>query len=286
YLYAAPKIGFHFAKDSEKNEYAVTGYYYEDASDTLTIPSTYNDLPVATIAEMEIPNETETITIPSSITNLAGLVFEIQNAENLATINYEGTKAQWQELGISNNALANIEINCSDGALSDTYKLPEDITLDELVEMILDRTITSFSLDSIDDDNSTMYTYTFDENMFYTYNHVETDDFVETVYNYIFEEDGWYYILTLLENENEVIMGKTHDGEYNSVSYLLENMINSLFKDDDAIITNFVNNETSVEFDYQADYRTMKMRFYDFNVTKTWELPSEFDNYQTLATEN
>ncbi|MCM1456161.1 MAG: hypothetical protein NC037_06535, partial [Bacteroides sp.] len=126
YLYAAPKIGFHFAKDSEKDEYAVTGYYYEDASDTLTIPSTYNDLPVVGIANLEIPNETEAITIPSSITNLAGLVSEIQNAENLATINYEGTKAQWQELGISNSDLANIDINCSDDDNNDDNNNNDD----------------------------------------------------------------------------------------------------------------------------------------------------------------
>ncbi|MCM1306962.1 MAG: hypothetical protein NC303_06700, partial [Firmicutes bacterium] len=132
-------IGFHFAKDSEKDEYAVTGYYYEDASDTLTIPSTHNDLPVVEIANLEIPNETEAITIPSSITNLAGLVSEIQNAENLATINYQGTKAQWEELGISNNAFTNIEINCSDDDNDDNGDNDDDF----------DGTF-SLSIDSID----------------------------------------------------------------------------------------------------------------------------------------
>ncbi|MCM1306871.1 MAG: hypothetical protein NC037_05660 [Bacteroides sp.] len=115
--YLKNKLGFTFEENEDKTEYIITGYYYNEAPATLVLPSTYNNKPVVGVEHLLFPDETTAITIPSSITSLRYTSFRY--AENLKTINYQGTKAQWNALGVINQDLENIEvIHCTDGDIN------------------------------------------------------------------------------------------------------------------------------------------------------------------------
>lgn len=109
YFEAQPKPGFMFVKNEDNTGYVVDAYYYVDAPETMIIPATYNDKPVVEIGYIDIPAETTAITIPDSVTKLQDYIFE--NAENLNTINFQGTKEQWKELGVE---LEDITVSCTD----------------------------------------------------------------------------------------------------------------------------------------------------------------------------
>ena len=58
------------------------------------------------------------IEIPSSVTNIEDYAF--YKCDNLVTINYQGTKVQWQQINIGSNntSLANAQIVCTDGTIN------------------------------------------------------------------------------------------------------------------------------------------------------------------------
>lgn len=87
-------------------------------SGNITLLSSYNDIPVTTIDAQAFSNNTKitSITIPTSITKIGSNAFSGSN--NLATINYKGTKEQWFNLSKDSswNNNSNITtIKCSDG---------------------------------------------------------------------------------------------------------------------------------------------------------------------------
>ena len=117
YIYAQAKAGFVFEESEDGDGYVIEEYYYTDAPATLVIPATYNNKPVVAIEYVDIPEETTAITIPASVTSLSSYIFE--DREKLTTINFKGTKAQWEDLDVRSYYLEYVKvIHCSDGDIT------------------------------------------------------------------------------------------------------------------------------------------------------------------------
>lgn len=143
YAYLRLKQNFLFTFDLERSEYYVNNYFYEEAPTNLVIPATYKNKPVAGISYLEIPEATTTISIPTSVTSIFGNGLIFYNAENLNTINYQGTKEEWDNLHINSVYLEGITVNYG------TYSAPSDgetFTTEESFIMLERGEIKAFSI--------------------------------------------------------------------------------------------------------------------------------------------
>lgn len=116
YAYRKDMPGLRY--EETQDGYSVTMFYYDKDTDTITIPSTYNNKPVVRIERLSYSDchDIKTVKIPVSVTNIYSNALDSSSLPNLSLIVYEGTKAQWQSMYVSESV--HCTVRCSDGEIA------------------------------------------------------------------------------------------------------------------------------------------------------------------------
>lgn len=115
YAYRKDMPGLRY--EETQDGYAVTMFYYDKDTDTITVPGTYNNKPVVKIENLSYNcHDIKTVKIPVSVTNIYSNALDSYSLPNLSLIVYEGTKAQWQSMYASESV--HCTVRCSDGEIA------------------------------------------------------------------------------------------------------------------------------------------------------------------------